>query len=146
METATEKPKTELKIVLVWQDIGYCVNYYKIINEGKNKNKIICAIDIIEREQNPSNWHSCGNEVEGEPAFPINMNAFSIKVYNELKEWARNPRIIAGKKFDDLITSMDKFGYVDQIVINTDGELIGGHARLMKLKQDGHPTIFRLRK
>jgi hypothetical protein len=75
-----DKGLTELKVILAWQDIGYCVNYYKIINEGKNKDKIICAIDIMEREQNPSNWYSCGNEIEGEPAFPINMNAFSIKV------------------------------------------------------------------
>ena len=36
---------------------------------------------------------------------------------------------------------MDRFGYVDQLVINTDGELIGGHARLQKLKQDGETSV-----
>ena len=60
---------------------------------------------------------------------------------SEIREWSKNPRIIGGKKFEDLITSMDRFGYVDQIVINTDGELIGGHARLQKLKQDGETSV-----
>lgn len=63
------------------------------------------------------------------------------RLISEIREWSKNPRIIGGKKFEDLITSMDRFGYVDQIVINTDGELIGGHARLQKLKQDGETSV-----
>jgi len=58
-----------------------------------------------------------------------------------IREWAKNPRIIGGKRFQDLVNSMDKFGYVDLIVVNLDGELIGGHARLQKLKADGETEV-----
>jgi len=73
-----------LKVKLVWQDTGFCVNFYKVVNEGKNKNAIICAIDILEKNQKPVNWYTCGGEVEGEPGFPIDEKKFSIEAVEDL--------------------------------------------------------------
>jgi len=71
--------KTAIKVELVWQDVGYCVNYYKVVG-GKNDGYIICATDIMDRDQEPKNWYSCANEVEGDPCSPINMEKCSIEV------------------------------------------------------------------
>jgi len=76
---------TYLKVKLVWQDTGFCVNYYKVV-EGKNEGVIICAIDIMEKEQEPVNWHTCGGVVEGEPDYPINKEKYSIEVLEESQD------------------------------------------------------------
>jgi len=41
-----------------------------------------------------------------------------------------NPRQITKKQFEDLKTSIQKFGLVDPILINKDNTVIGGHQRL----------------
>lgn len=46
-----------------------------------------------------------------------------------IKPYAKNPRIIKGKKLEDLKKSIEKFGLAEPLVINTDGTIIGGHAR-----------------
>ena len=46
-----------------------------------------------------------------------------------IKPYGKNPRIIKGKKLEDLKKSIEKFGLAEPIVINTDGTIIGGHAR-----------------
>jgi len=69
---------THLKVKLVCQDIGYCREYYQVI-EGKNENLIICALDVSD-EKNPTYWHTCCNEIEGEPEFPIDMEKFSVEI------------------------------------------------------------------
>lgn len=46
-----------------------------------------------------------------------------------IKPYDKNPRIIKGKKLDDLKKSIEKFGLAEPLVINTDGTIIGGHAR-----------------
>lgn len=60
---------------------------------------------------------------------------------SKIKPWAKNPRTIGGKKLEDLGKSMDRFGYVEPIIVNTTGELIGGHARLLKLKEVGRKSV-----
>jgi len=52
----------------------------------------------------------------------------------DIKPWGKNPRIINGKPYDDLKKSLHKFGLAEPIAINTDGTVIGGHARLMALQ------------
>lgn len=59
------------------------------------------------------------------------------KLLSELKPYHKNPRIITGKKLDDLKKSLKKFGLADVITINTDGTIIGGHARYYSLVDAG---------
>lgn len=72
------------------------------------------------------------------------------KLLSELKPYGKNPRKIGGKKLDDLKESINKFGdllrYLDLVIkhpladvitINTDGTIIGGHARYYSLKDAG---------
>lgn len=50
------------------------------------------------------------------------------------KPWERNPRILTDKGMSDLGDSIDRFGLAEPIIANTDGTVIGGHARLQVLK------------
>ena len=69
--------KTHVKVKLVYQDVGYCREYYKV-TEGKNKHIILCA---LETDPEPSDWHTVSdNEIEGEPGFPLDMERFSVEV------------------------------------------------------------------
>lgn len=52
-----------------------------------------------------------------------------------LKDWPNNPRRITEKGLADLKASMTRLGYIDPIAINTDGTIIGGHARKRVLKE-----------
>lgn len=56
---------------------------------------------------------------------------------SELKEWDRNPRILKEKGLEDLKASIDKFGLAEPIIINTDNQIIGGHARFKVLQGNG---------
>lgn len=48
----------------------------------------------------------------------------------DLVEWDRNPRQMTEKQAEDLATSLKRFGYVEEIVLNADGKsIIGGHMR-----------------
>lgn len=58
-----------------------------------------------------------------------------------LTPYEHNPRIIKGKKFEDLQKSLDKFGLAEPIVINTDGVIIGGHGRYYALKARGDEIV-----
>jgi len=53
----------------------------------------------------------------------------------------KNPRIIKGKKFDDLKESIGKFGLAEPIIINTDNVIVGGHARYYVLKEQGEEWV-----
>lgn len=45
-------------------------------------------------------------------------------------EWEKNPRVLTEKRAEDLRRSLDRFGYVEEIVLNADGvSMIGGHQR-----------------
>jgi DNA modification methylase len=51
------------------------------------------------------------------------------KLLSELKPATYNPRQISTKQYNDLKTSIEKFGMVDPIVVNKDMTIIGGHQR-----------------
>lgn len=55
--------------------------------------------------------------------------------------YEKNPRIIKGKKLDDLKESIGKFGLAEPIIINTDGVIIGGHARYYVLRSQGDTQV-----
>ena len=59
------------------------------------------------------------------------------KKLSEVKPYSKNPRQMTKKGMEDLHKSSDKFGLAEPIVINTDGVVIGGHARLLALKEKG---------
>lgn len=56
---------------------------------------------------------------------------------SKLKDWPKNPRRFTEKGMADLKASMQNLGYIDPIAINTDGTIIGGHARKKTLKSLG---------
>ena len=48
----------------------------------------------------------------------------------DLVDWEANPRRLTDKQAEDLKSSLQKFGYVEEIVVNADGRsIIGGHMR-----------------
>lgn len=48
----------------------------------------------------------------------------------DLVEWEKNPRRLTEKQAGDLKNSLERFGYVEEIVVNADGKsIIGGHMR-----------------
>ena len=59
-----------------------------------------------------------------------------VKV-EDLKEWDKNPRAITDDKLEHLITSIQKFGIAEPIVVNTDLVICGGHGRKKALLQLG---------
>lgn len=59
------------------------------------------------------------------------------KLLEDLKPYETNPRDITKDGIKDLTTSLDKFGLAKPIVINTDNTIIGGHARVLVLKEQG---------
>lgn len=59
------------------------------------------------------------------------------KKITELKPYEFNPRNITDKGLADLEKSIGKFGLAEPIVINTNGTIIGGHARYFALKKHG---------
>lgn len=62
---------------------------------------------------------------------------FETRKLAEIKPWDRNPRRITEDKLKDLAASIKKFGVPEPIVLNTDGTIIGGHARFQVLKKRG---------
>lgn len=63
----------------------------------------------------------------------------------DLKEWERNPRRITDSQAKHLATSVIKFGYVEPIVVNVDGTIIGGHQRhriMMQANLINYETIL----
>ena len=67
------------------------------------------------------------------------------KPINELNPAEYNPRQINKKQYNDLKTSIEKFGLVDPILINQDGTIIGGHQRLrvmQELTRENVPCII----
>jgi ParB-like chromosome segregation protein Spo0J len=60
---------------------------------------------------------------------------------NSLNPAEYNPRQISNKQYEDLKASIDKFGLVDPIIINSDNTVIGGHQRLKVLRELGSEKI-----
>lgn len=64
------------------------------------------------------------------------MEFKSINI-NELKPAEYNPRIDlkpGDKEFEKIRKSIEEFGYVDPVIVNRDGTIIGGHQRYKVLK------------
>ena len=60
---------------------------------------------------------------------------------SELRPADYNPRKALtpeDKEYQDIKRSIEKFGYVDPIIINSDGTVIGGHQRLTLLTDLGY--------
>ena len=71
------------------------------------------------------------------------MNFKSINI-NELKPAEYNPRVDlkpGDKEFEKIRKSIEEFGYVDPVIINKDGTIIGGHQRYKVLKEMGYSDI-----
>jgi hypothetical protein len=47
----------------------------------------------------------------------------------DLVEWDKNPRRLSRHDAEQLTKSLERFGYVEEVVINADGSSIGGHMR-----------------
>ena len=61
---------------------------------------------------------------------------------NKLKPATYNPRQISTKQYKDLKASIEKFGLVDPIIINQNGNVVvGGHQRLKICKELKHIEI-----
>lgn len=60
---------------------------------------------------------------------------------NELAPNPKNPRTLSKHDAQQLRTSMEKFGLIDKPIINTDGQIIGGHQRIKTLKAMGHKKV-----
>lgn len=66
---------------------------------------------------------------------PIEWRA-EMRKLSTLKRWVGNPRVIKETPLADLKRSIGKFGLAEPLVIQPDGELIGGHARFEILLAD----------
>ena len=63
------------------------------------------------------------------------------RAISTLTPYKHNPRVIKGKAFEDLKKSIENFGLVQPVVINTDGTIIGGHARFYYLQERGDEWV-----
>lgn len=71
------------------------------------------------------------------------MEFKSINI-NELKPAEYNPRVDlqpGDKEFEKIRKSIEEFGYVDPVIINKDGTIVGGHQRYKVLKDIGYTEI-----
>ena len=59
---------------------------------------------------------------------------------SKLKNFEKNPRTLKKHDRDQLKTSLTKFGQCEDIVLNTDYTIIGGHQRVRTLKSLGKKT------
>ena len=59
----------------------------------------------------------------------------------ELNPAEYNPRRLTKKQYDDLKASLEKFGLVDPIIINSDNTVIGGHQRLKIVRELGAELV-----
>ena len=60
---------------------------------------------------------------------------------SSLKKHPKNPRKLSDHDYKHLKQSLDKFGLIDKVIINTDNQIIGGHQRLQVLKKLGQKEI-----
>lgn len=71
---------------------------------------------------------------------PITWRA-ETRAIADLAAYDRNPRQFTKKGMADLTKSIERFGLAEPIVINTDGTVIGGHARLEVLRARGDVEV-----
>jgi ParB-like chromosome segregation protein Spo0J len=63
------------------------------------------------------------------------------KKIKDLKAHPHNPRKLSKHDFEQLGTSLGKFGLIDKPIINRNGTIIGGHQRVAVLKRTGVKEI-----
>ena len=71
------------------------------------------------------------------------MKIEKVKI-SELNPAEYNPRRMTNKQYEDLKNSLEKFGLVDPIIINSDNTVVGGHQRLRIMRELGAeyvPTV-----
>jgi len=68
------------------------------------------------------------------------MKITKVKI-SELKQAEYNPRRLTKKQYEDLKASLEKFGLVDPIIINSDNTVIGGHQRLKIVRELGGSEV-----
>lgn len=59
----------------------------------------------------------------------------------DLKEAEYNPRKLSTDQFEQIKTSLTRFGFVDPIVVNKDNTIIGGHQRVKVWKAMGNTIV-----
>ncbi len=59
----------------------------------------------------------------------------------ELNPAEYNPRKMTNKQYEDLKNSLEKFGLVDPIIINSDNTVVGGHQRLRIMRELGAELV-----
>jgi len=60
---------------------------------------------------------------------------------SDLKDNPKNPRQLSSHDAEHLQISLEKFGLIDKLIINSDGTIIGGHQRKKILKKMGLKSI-----
>jgi DNA modification methylase len=68
------------------------------------------------------------------------LNIQHLKI-SDLKLAEYNPRIITDKEFKGLGKSISSFGLVENIVVNKDMTVIGGHQRIRALREQGYESV-----
>ena len=68
------------------------------------------------------------------------MKIEKIKI-SELNPAEYNPRRMTKKQYEDLKSSLEKFGLVDPIIINSDNTVVGGHQRLRIMRELGAELV-----
>ena len=60
------------------------------------------------------------------------------RALGDLREWERNPRELSEHDAKHLARSIEKFNLADPLVINQDGQIIGGHQRKRVMLANGY--------
>ena len=68
------------------------------------------------------------------------MKIEKVKIH-ELKQAEYNPRKMTTKQYEDLKKSLEKFGCVDPIIINSDNTIVGGHQRVRIMVELGATKV-----
>jgi DNA modification methylase len=75
----------------------------------------------------------------------INMTKFVTEVIERsvasLKPYARNARTHSKKQIKQIASSIERFGFVNPVLIGDDGDIIAGHGRVEAAKQLGLRTV-----
>jgi site-specific DNA-methyltransferase (adenine-specific) len=68
------------------------------------------------------------------------MKIEKVKIH-DLKPAEYNPRKMTNKQYEDLKNSLEKFGCVDPIIINSDNTIVGGHQRVRIMVELGATQV-----
>ncbi len=70
----------------------------------------------------------------------LNWKLQNVKIA-DIKEFSKNPRWLTEKAKKNIKKSLDEFGLIEKLVINSDMVLIGGHQRLHILSEQGETYV-----